>query len=117
MAKLAKVTGAPGAPPAVIAFVTVDPQRDDARAMRAFVGRFDAGDRLVGLTGTPAQIDAVERAYHVWAQRLPAKKGSRDYDIAHTATIYLIDGSAHLRRYLDADASQAAIASAMREAR
>lgn len=69
-----------------VAFVTVDPVRDTAPVMHRFIGKFAplGPARLVGLTGTPAAIEHVEAAYHVWSA--PMKDG-----IAHSAVIFLID--------------------------
>lgn len=88
---------------AEIAFVTIDPAHDTPARMRAYVKRF-SGARIVGLTGTPAQIDAVKNDYHVW---------SDDKD-AHSAFTVLVDRSGRERvLHEDAD-SQAAFTSDMR---
>jgi protein SCO1/2 len=69
-----------------IAFVTVDPTRDSAPVMHRFISRFSTPGRtrVVGLTGTPQQIDAVTSAYHIWSQHLPHGQ------VAHTAAIFFI---------------------------
>ncbi|MBO0763829.1 MAG: SCO family protein [Hyphomicrobiaceae bacterium] len=46
--------------------ITVDPERDTPQRLKAYVQGFHP--RLVGLTGTPAEIAAVTRAYHVGGQ-------------------------------------------------
>jgi protein SCO1 len=91
LAKLAKAKErlGPRADDVEIAFVTVDPQRDTPAALRAFLQKVGGG--FVGLTGTPQQIDTVEQAYHVWAQRVPGKHGGDDYDDAHASAIFFID--------------------------
>jgi protein SCO1 len=91
LAKLAKAkaTLGPRADDVEIAFVTVDPRRDTPAALHAFLRKI--GDGFVGLTGTPQQIDAVEQAYHVWAQRVPGKHGGDDYEDAHASAIFFID--------------------------
>jgi len=73
-----------------VAFVTVDPARDTPGVLRTYLARF--GPEFVGLTGTPLQIEAVERSYHVWSQRLASKPGARDYSEAHGTTMFFIDG-------------------------
>jgi len=91
LAKLLKAlsqTG-PSAEHALVAFVTVDPQRDTPSVLHAYLSRF--GRQFVGLTGTQSEIDSVEQRYNVWAQRLPAKNGAYDYDDAHSSTIFFID--------------------------
>lgn len=118
LAKLAHLAGSRGSSaPATIAFVTVDPQRDSVTAMHRFVARFDAANaHVVGLTGTPNQIDAVERAYHVWAQRIPGRLPHGGYDIAHSAVVYFIDRNGVTRSVHDDDDSDAVLAAALREA-
>ncbi len=82
-----------------IAFVTVDPRRDTPAALHAFLQKIGGG--IVGLTGTPQQIDAVERAYHVWAQRVPGRRGSDDYDDAHASAIFFIDAHGNVKSLHD----------------
>lgn len=91
LAKLAKAKAALGGRAAgvEIAFVTVDPHRDTPAVLHAFLQKLGGG--FVGLTGTPQQIDGVEQAYHVWAQRVPGRRGGDDYDDAHASAIFFID--------------------------
>ncbi len=97
---------------AVILFVTVDPGRDTPMVLARYDARFEA--QIVGLTGSPAQVAAVERAYHVWAQRIPGPHGGASYDEAHASTIFLIDRSGRERVLHDADDSEADIAHDLR---
>ncbi|MBV8155381.1 MAG: SCO family protein [Candidatus Eremiobacteraeota bacterium] len=100
-----------------IAFVTVDPQRDTPGVLHRFVGRFSSPPvRVVGLTGTPAQIDAVKNAYHVWAQRVPGMHKGDGYDVAHSSVIFFVGPSGELRSLHDDDDSDAVLARALREA-
>jgi len=96
-----------------IAMVTVDPQRDTPAVLHRFVERFHGP--VVGLTGTPSQIASVESAYHVWAARVPGKhRTPRDYDVAHTATIYAIDPHGDIRALRNDDDSEAALITTLR---
>ncbi|PZU91905.1 MAG: copper-binding protein [Chelatococcus sp.] len=72
-------------------FVTVDPERDTAEVMKAYLGSFDG--RIVGLTGDRAAIDATVKAYRAYARKVPLDGG--DYTMDHTALVYLMgkDGS------------------------
>jgi protein SCO1/2 len=67
-------------------FVTVDPERDDVAAMKAFVSAFHP--RLVGLTGSPAAIDAARKAYGIYAKKV-ATSDPANYLVDHFAVIYL----------------------------
>ncbi|MGE0458696.1 MAG: SCO family protein [Bauldia sp.] len=69
-----------------IYYVTVDPDRDDAAALAAFLSPFD--DRIVGLTGTGAAIEAMLAAYRVDHARLPG--GPSGYDVEHPAYAYVV---------------------------
>ena len=70
-------------------FVTIDPDRDTPEMVGDFINRID--DRIVGLTGTPAQIDLVAREYHVYyAKDPPSPVAGEDYAMDHTAFVYVM---------------------------
>jgi len=101
------------AAPIGIAFVTVDPQRDSPRVLHGYLSKF--GPQFVGLTGTPTQIGSVERTYHVWAQKLPAKNGGYDYDEAHSSTMFFINRDGNIVALHDASDSVGDLARGMRQ--
>ena len=68
-------------------FVSVDPERDTAAAMKDYLSSFDP--HLQGLTGDPAETAKVITSYRVYAKKVPTKDG--DYTMDHTALIYLMD--------------------------
>ncbi len=119
LARLTRLANAPanGTRSIEVVFVTVDPQRDTPGALHGFLSHFDPGSKvtLTGLTGSPAQIASVERAYHVWAQRIPGR-GGPNYSEAHSAVIYFIDSDGRVRAVHDDDDPDAVLASALREA-
>jgi protein SCO1 len=94
-----------------VAFVTVDPQRDTTRALRAYLSHFEGP--FVGLTGAVPQIEAVERSYHIWAQRLPSKRGRYDYDEAHSSMMIFIDRDRNIASLHDPSDSVGELANAM----
>ncbi|MCG8546089.1 MAG: SCO family protein, partial [Alphaproteobacteria bacterium] len=68
-------------------FITVDPARDTADMLAGYVSHFHP--QMQGLTGTPAQIKRVARAYRVfYARSGPAQ--SADYLMAHSSFVYLM---------------------------
>jgi protein SCO1/2 len=69
-------------------FVTVDPERDTPEALKSFTAAFDPA--LVGLTGTPAQIAAVTKAYAVMVQ-IDKKSGNANYLVDHSRAAFLMD--------------------------
>ena len=68
-------------------FVTVDPERDTPDKLKDYMSSFDP--RLIGATGDAAAIKAVEKAYRVYAKRVPLDGGG--YTMDHTAIVYLMD--------------------------
>jgi protein SCO1/2 len=69
-------------------FVTVDPERDTPAAMKDYLSSFDPHVRAA--TGDRPAIDAAEKAYRVYAKKVPSEKGD-DYSMDHTALVYLMD--------------------------
>jgi protein SCO1 len=94
LALLGKAREAAGLTPhdARIVMVTVDPARDSAKALQAFIRK--VGVQATALRGSPAQLRPIYRAYGVVVK--PQKN-----DIVHTDTIFLIDGKGHIREILD----------------
>ena len=70
-------------------FISVDPERDTPAQLAQYVASFHR--RLVGLTGTQAEVDAVAKAYRVYFKKVRDEKSSANYTIDHTALIYLMD--------------------------
>jgi protein SCO1/2 len=76
-----------------VVYITVDPERDDAQRMRAFVSAFDPS--FIGGTGTPPQLAAVRAQYGISvSDRIPMAGG---YALNHSSFIYLIDRGGKLR--------------------
>ena len=56
--------------------------------LRQYTAAF--GPRLIGLTGTPEQIAAVEKEYRVYAAVHRTGNGPNDYTMDHSSIIYLM---------------------------
>jgi len=67
-------------------FVTVDPERDTPAQLKDYISSFDP--HLRALTGDPAAVQTVIRAYRVYAKKVPQENG---YTMDHTAIVYLMD--------------------------
>src|SRR5216684_2874011 len=72
-----------------VLFITVDPQRDTRELMAKYLKSFDA--RILGLTGTQAQINGVTKNYRVYVALDKSEKGGDDYLVSHSAYLYLMD--------------------------
>ncbi len=68
-------------------FISVDPERDTPEILKSYLGSFDP--RIIGLTGSSADIAAITKAYRAYAKKVPLKDG--DYTMDHTALVYLMD--------------------------
>lgn len=76
-------------------FVSIDPDRDTVAQMKSYVEAVDP--RLIGLTGSAAQVASAAKAYRVFYRKV-TPPGMSDYLMDHTSLIYLMgpDG-----KYLD----------------
>ena len=70
-------------------FVTIDPERDDVAAVREYIGFFHP--RLVGLTGTLAQVQTITDAFGVFYARARDTGETSDYLMDHSSLIFLMD--------------------------
>jgi protein SCO1/2 len=82
-----QLTGA--AAEAAVVFVTLDPLNDGPEQLRSFLARIDA--RLIGLTGTPHQIDAAAENYGVGQRQVAGA-------VEHSSMWYLLDAASRVRR-------------------
>lgn len=70
-------------------FVSVDPQRDKPEMMANYLQSFDP--RIIGLTGSEQDIEALAKSYRVYWKKIPSDDGG--YTMDHTASVYLMDSS------------------------
>lgn len=69
-------------------FITVDPARDTVPVLAEYVAAFHP--RLVGLTGTEAQLAEAARNFRTWYERMDDKAAPDSYLMAHAGYIYLM---------------------------
>lgn len=70
-------------------FITVDPQRDTPAVLKQYVAAFHP--RLIGLTGTPAQIKSVAGAFLVlYNAQKPVGDDAAGYLVDHSRQAYLM---------------------------
>jgi cytochrome oxidase Cu insertion factor (SCO1/SenC/PrrC family) len=71
-------------------FITIDPERDTAKQLDAYVENFHP--RMVGLTGTPEQIAQTARLYRVYFGRAKdSGQESTEYLMDHSSIIFLMN--------------------------
>lgn len=91
--RLAKLRGQAGPPDALnIVFVTIDPAHDGPREVGQYADLFNTP--IIGLTGSPAQIDRVKKQYGIFAE--PAVHPMAGKEMEHSASVLLFDRSGRL---------------------
>ncbi len=70
-------------------FITIDPERDTPEVLGKYVGNFHP--RMIGLSGTSAQISRAARAYRVYYAKVEDPKAGDNYLMDHSSIIYLMD--------------------------
>ncbi|WP_242415224.1 SCO family protein [Sphingomonas panni] len=102
MALLHKRLGADASKMNVV-FVSVDPEHDKREDIASFLSMFEAP--VIGLTGDPAELERMEKAFKIYVERVPLPSG--DYTIDHTARILLFDRNGQFADTMDAKEPQA----------
>lgn len=69
-------------------FVTVDPAKDTPEILSAYIKNFHP--RLMGLTGTEAQVADVAKIYKVHRRKLKSNEGGGGYVVDHGSLTYLM---------------------------
>ncbi|WP_082653517.1 SCO family protein [Aureimonas sp. AU22] len=70
-----------------VVLVSGDPERDTPEVLNAYLQSFDP--RIVGLTGTEAEVDRAFAAFKAYRKKVPTEGG--DYTVDHSAGVYLYD--------------------------
>lgn len=91
-------------------FVSVDPARDTPAVLKQFVAAFHP--RMVGLTGTPAQIAAAAKAYSIYYAKGEASAAG-GYLVNHSRQTYLFDPAGKPIALVPADQSPQAVTEAL----
>jgi protein SCO1/2 len=94
-------------------FISIDPDRDTPDVMAAYTRSFDP--RIIGLTGTAAQIANVAKEYGAYYAPHRTGPGADDYVMDHGTYLYLMDPKGQFVRGFDADTQGAVIADKLRE--
>lgn len=84
-------------------FVSVDWERDTPETLAGYLEAFDR--RIVGLSGTEAQVAAAARAFRIYYRRVPTDGGG--YTMDHSASLFLLDAAGRFAGTIDNQESQA----------
>jgi protein SCO1 len=78
-------------------FVTVDPERDTAEILKAYVANFGPG--FTALRGTPEQTAATAKEFKVFYAKVPGRNGG-SYTMDHSAASFVFDPAGRVRLYV-----------------
>jgi len=95
-------------------FITVDPARDTVPVIAEYVSAFHP--RLIGLTGTGAQVAEATRKFRTWYERTEDDSAPDGYFMAHAGHIYLMrPGGEYADVYQEGGQSPEVLAQEIRE--
>ena len=92
-------------------FITIDPKRDTVEQLNDYVGLFHP--KLIGLTGTPDEIDAVAKTYQIYYKKSDPDDTSDGYLMDHMSLLFLLDGTARRIYMFPATTSPAELVKAL----
>jgi protein SCO1/2 len=78
-------------------FVTVDPERDTAAVLKAYVAGF--GPDVVALRGSVEQTQAAAKDFKIFFAKVPGKEAG-SYTIDHTAGAFVFDPQGRVRLFV-----------------
>ncbi len=88
-------------------FITVDPERDSAAVLKAYMENFDPS--FIALRGTPEQTAAVAKHFKIYYKKNEGKTPS-SYTMDHSAGSYVFDPQGRVRLYTRYGSGAAAVA-------
>ena len=88
-------------------FVTVDPQRDTAPLLQAYMANFDPS--FVALVPTPEELAAVAKHFKIYYKKVDGKTPT-SYTMDHSAGSYVYDPQGRVRLYVRYGAGAEALA-------
>lgn len=95
-------------------FITIDPARDTPEAMKVYVSNFHP--RLIGLTGSEADIAAVAKAYRVYYAKAKGMENQSDYLMDHSTILYLMGPDGKFVKHFTYGTEAKGLAEALRQA-
>ncbi|MTJ82299.1 MAG: SCO family protein [Telmatospirillum sp.] len=92
-------------------FITVDPERDTVDQIAQYVGSFSPA--VVGLTGSPEQIEPVMKEFRVYARKADTEDGN--YSVDHSSILYLMDAKGRYAMHFPGDVNPKDLAAGLRK--
>jgi protein SCO1/2 len=89
-------------------FITVDPERDTPERVGEYAAAFS--DKLIGLSGSPEQIEAAAEAFFFSYYRIDPVEEGGEYDIQHPSVGYLVDREGQPMALIPVEQSREAVA-------
>jgi len=96
LAQIRKLLGADGDKLQTV-FVTIDPERDTAEVLKAYVANFGPG--VVALRGNAEQTAAAAKEFKVFYQKVPGKTAG-SYTMDHSAASFVFDPKGRVRLFV-----------------
>ena len=87
-------------------FITLDPERDSAEILKAYIANFDAG--FLGLRPSLEQLPELTRHFKIFYKKNEGKTPT-SYTLDHSAGSYVFDTQGRVRLYVRQSMSAAAI--------
>jgi len=100
LAHISDVLAAMGDKAVPALFITVDPERDTPKVMQDYASSF--GPHVIGLSGSPQAIGAVEKEYRVFARKGKLESDG-SYSMDHSSVIYFMDKTGGFVEALNVD--------------
>jgi protein SCO1/2 len=91
-----------------VVLVTVDPERDTPKVLKAYMANFDPS--FIALVPTPAQLEQVAKDFKVYYKKVEGATPTT-YSMDHSAATYLYDPEGRLRLYARYGSGAPALAS------
>jgi protein SCO1/2 len=77
-------------------FITIDPERDTAELLKAYMANFDP--TFIALRATPEQLAAVAKDFKIYYKKVEGKSAT-SYTMDHSAGSYTFDPQGRVRLY------------------
>ncbi|HEY3487763.1 MAG TPA: SCO family protein [Gammaproteobacteria bacterium] len=91
-----------------VIFVSVDPERDTPERLRKYAGYFHPD--FIGVTGPHENLQALTSSLGVFYSRTENPENPAQYQVDHSASLFLIDGNGKIRALFSAPLEAQAIA-------